>query len=54
MKNSTVTIRMGAARWDVSIQDVGTFDLRSMSRTERGQFHGRFMSAVRKSMRKAG
>lgn len=52
MKHShTVTIRMGAAHWDVTVDGVGTFDLRKMDRTQRGQFHGTFMASIRKVIR---
>lgn len=53
MKNThSVVIRMGAAHWDVTLVETGTrFDLRKMDRTQRGQFHGAFMSSIRKDFR---
>lgn len=52
----SVTIRLGAAHWDVTIHDpeLGpqTFNLRAMDRHQRGKFHGLFMSATRKKMRR--
>jgi len=47
----SVTIRMGATHWDVAIKGAGLFNLRSMTREQRGRFHGQFMAAVRKQMR---
>jgi len=43
-----VTIRMGAAHWDVTVKGAGRFNLRTMDRTERSKFHGAFMGSVRK------
>lgn len=54
-KNHTVTIRMGAAHWDVTVESAGsstTFDLRKMDRHQRGKFHGQFMAAFRKMQRR--
>jgi len=47
----TVTIRMGAAHWDVTVKGAGQFNLRTMDRSERAKFHGAFMGAVRKIIR---
>jgi hypothetical protein len=50
MKQNTTTIRMSASEWSVT---VGTekgplkFNLREMSRQERGKFHAAFMGAYR-------
>lgn len=46
----TTTIRLSAAAWTVTVAGIGTFDLRAMTRQERGKFHGTFMSAYRKSV----
>jgi hypothetical protein len=52
MKNHSVVIRMGAAHWDVTLVSTGTrFNLRTMSRDQRGKFHGAFMSSIRKDFR---
>ena len=55
MKRGNVTVRMGAAHWDVTIKDATYgdlhFNLRKMDRHQRGRFHGTFMSSVRKSFR---
>ena len=54
-KTYSTMIRMGAAHYDASIatskDEVLNFNLRSMSRDERRQFHGAFMEAYRKSRR---
>lgn len=52
----SVTIRMGAAHWDVTIHQPNgdlSFDLRAMERKDRGRFYGTFMTSVRKMMRGA-
>lgn len=52
---SSVTIRMGAAHWDATVQANGRpvhFDFRKMDRTQRGRWYGTFMAAVRKTLRK--
>lgn len=52
MKNA-ITIRMGASRWDVSVNVNGKpveFDLYHMTKPQRAHFHREFMRAVRKHM----
>ena len=50
MKHS-MTIRMGAARWDATIHSKDgssdTFDFRKMDRPARSKWYGAFMSSVR-------
>lgn len=54
VRKNSVTIRMGAAHWDVTVhgpdKDI-VFDLRKMDRKSRGKFYGTFMSSVRKALR---
>lgn len=51
MAGHSVVIRLGAAHWDVSMHpaqgDPLHFDLRSMTKDERRQFHAQFMAAYR-------
>ena len=48
----TIHIRMSAAEWSVTVRptegDPLKFDLRSMSRDERYEFHRTFMASYRK------
>jgi len=57
-RKTSVTVRMGAAHWDVTIPtpagDTVSFDLRTMDRNERGKFHGQFMAAFRRSQQQKG
>jgi hypothetical protein len=51
MRNS-VTIRMGAPYWDVTIRTrdgIKTYDLRTMDKAQRSVFHREFMNAFRKT-----
>jgi hypothetical protein len=51
-----ITIRMGAAHWDATIDHNGTplrFDFRKMERKERSTFHREFMNAWRTQRRVA-
>lgn len=51
----SVTIRMGAAHWDATVQAGGqpvNFNFRKMTRDERRKWYGVFMASVRKSLRR--
>jgi hypothetical protein len=54
----SVTIRMGAAHWDVTLSgsphNGPDFNLRKMDRNQRGKFHGHFMAAFRRSQQPKG
>ena len=54
MKNN-ITIRMGAAHWDVRVRaadgSVVTFDHRTMSKDEKRIFHREFLNAFRANMK---
>lgn len=51
MPKHTITIRMGAAHWDATIEQDGHqplhFNFRSMERRARSDFHREFMNAFR-------
>lgn len=57
MKNQKfrVLIHMGASRWDVTVHDAAglpvTFDLYAMDREAQRQFHRKFMTAYRSSVK---
>ena len=55
MSKPTLTIRMGAANWDATVIHQGrpiNFNFRTMTRDQRRQWYGTFMSSVRKNLRK--
>lgn len=49
MKHS-VTIRFGAAHWDLTLADGTHFDFRTMNADQRKLVYGTFMGSVRKAL----
>jgi len=51
MKKPSIVIRMGAANWDCKVKDKNgawvTFNLRTMEKKQRSDFHREFMNAFR-------
>lgn len=51
MKTPSIIIRMGAAHWDAQVKDKDgnwvTFNLRTMEKRQRSDFHREFMNAFR-------
>lgn len=54
MKLLNMTIRMGAAEWTATDAHGRTVDFRKMKGDERRRWYGRFMSDVRRALRKGG
>lgn len=56
MRKPSVIIRMGAPAWDARVLHNGEylkFNLRTMTRDERREFHRTFMNSIRAMRRKA-